>query len=437
MLTAVFADGAYDPGSVEIDGPVTVLIEEGRISSVGKRDVVQVPAAAERIDADGLIVLPGLIDCHVHLSLPGDRLMFQEELMKPPSLKLLQSVAACRATLEAGFTTVRDAGGTPHGVRLAVERELFPGPRMVLAVQALSQTGGHTDQTLPCGLELILMPWPDVPPSVVDGVEPMRKRVRELIAVGADWIKLCTSGGILSSLDQPHHASFTMDEIRAAVDEAAVQGRLVMVHAHANAGIKNALHAGVATIEHGAWLDDEAIDLFLAHDRVLVPTLAAFSWIIRHAEGGRVSPEAGERARAVASEHRSSMRRAIEAGVRIAFGTDTGVGPHGSMGEEFVLLHGLGLDAASCIRTATTTAADVLGLSGSVGTLAENAFGDLIGVAGDPLSDLRVLSEPKNIQLVVKNGKVVKDRGAWPASSRDQGRIPKGSRKGSRTAVGH
>src|SRR5262249_18570163 len=160
-------------------------------------------------------------------------------LSTPPSLTLLNAVSSCRSTVEAGFTTVRDAGGTPAAVRMAVEHGYFPGPRMLLAIQILSQTGGHADQRFPCGVDLPWNPAPDLPSCVVDGVEPMRQRVREVIRAGADWIKLCTSGGVLSPGDAPHHAAFTIEEIEAAVREAATQGRRVMAHAQAAAGVKN------------------------------------------------------------------------------------------------------------------------------------------------------------------------------------------------------
>ncbi len=243
---------------------------------------------------------------------------------------------------------------------------------------------------------------------MVDGVEPMRRRVREVIRAGADWIKLCTSGGVLSPNDLPHHPTLTVDEIRAAVEEAAAQGRNVMAHAQANAGIKNALIAGVATIEHGIWLDGDAIEMMLDGERALVPTLVAPLWVTRHAERGRMPAWAAEKGRAVYEDHRASVRLAIESGVRIAFGTDTGVGPHGSNGEEFLLLHELGMSTADCLRSATTVAAEVVGWKGQVGTLDGGAFGDVIGVPGNPLEDLALVARPENVRLVVKGGDVVK-----------------------------
>jgi imidazolonepropionase-like amidohydrolase len=407
MSTAVFADALYDPGATETTRPVAVLIDGGRVTAAGRRDQVHVPADALRLDAGGLTVLPGLIDCHVHLCFPGHGIDPAEQLVSPASLTILNAVATCRSTLDAGFTTVRDAGGTPAAVRMAVERGYFPGPRMLLAVQILSQTGGHADQRFPCGVDLLWNPAPELPSSVVDGVEPMRRRVREVIRAGADWVKLCTSGGVLSPGDVPHHATFTPDEIEAAVHEAATQGRKVMAHAQANAGIKNALRGGVATIEHGIWLDDEALQL-MSDGRALVPTLVAPRWVVRHAEAGRMPAYAIEKGRAVAGDHRESVRRAIRAGVTVAFGTDAGVGPHGTNGEELLLMHELGMTPADCIRSATSVAAAVIGLEGSAGTLAPGAFGDLVGVPGDPVADLGLLAHAESVRLVVKGGDVVK-----------------------------
>src|SRR5215469_8000000 len=407
MITAVLGDALLDPETEQLTPGAVVLIDGGRVLAAGPRDRVAVPADAARVDAEGLTLLPGLIDCHVHLRSRGNGRDLAEQLATPPSLWWLNAVPAARATLEAGFTAVRDAGGTPAGVRMAIERGFFPGPRLKVAVTALSQTGGHTDQHFPCGVNLTPA-LPDVPNPVVDGVDPMRQRVRETIRAGADWIKLCTSGGVLSPSDLPQHATLTLEEIRAAVEEAAAQGRKVMAHAQANAGIKNALQAGVATIEHGVWLDGDAIEMMLDGGRALIPTLVAPLWVIRHAEQGRMPSWAAEKGRAVFEDHKGSIRLAIESGVTVAFGTDTGVGPHGSNGEEFLLLNDLGMSHADCLRAATTVAARVVGWEGRAGTLAPGAFGDLIGVPGNPLHDLTLVARPDNVQLVVKDGEVVK-----------------------------
>lgn len=410
MTSAIHADALLDPGTGETVRNAVLVSEDGRIVASGSRDQVRVPAGATVVDASGLTLLPGLIDSHVHLCTRGDGLDLGESLGTPPSLALLAAVPSCRATLEAGFTTVRDAGLTPVGVRMAVERGYFPGPRMLLAITVLSETGGHTDPMFACGACVPFGASSMVPDSVVDGVEPMRHRVREVIRAGADWIKLCTSGGVLSAGDSPHHTTLTLDEIGAAVAEAATQGRKVMAHAQANQGIKNALIAGVSTIEHGIWLDGDAVEMMLKGNRALVPTLVAPLWVIRHAQAGRMPGWAAEKGRAVAEDHRRSVRMAIEAGVKIAYGTDSGVGPHGSNGEELLVLNELGLSPLDCIRSATLVAAEVIGLEGRVGTLAPGAWADLIGVAGDPLTDLSLLARPENVELVVKGGVAFKER---------------------------
>jgi len=408
VIRAVHAGALLDPATGETTREAVVVIEDGHVTHAGKSANAQVPRDAEKIDASGLTILPGLIDCHVHLTSLGEGLDFARELTTPPTLELMRAVSAARRTLDAGFTSVRDAAGSPAGIRMAIDAGYFPGPRMFVTVSALSQTGGHTDSHFMCGADLDI-PLPDRPYNVVDGVEAMRLRVREVIRAGADWIKLCTSGGVLSPGDQPHHSALTLDEIRAAVDEAATHGLKVMAHAQANAGIKNALKAGVATIEHGIWLDGDAIEMMLDGGNALVPTLVAPQWVIRHAEAGKMPAYAANKARDVIKDHSASIRMAVEAGVKIAFGTDTGVGPHGSNGEEFLLMQQLGMKPIDCIRSATTVAAQTIGMKG-VGTLTPGSWGDLIGVAGDPLADLTLLSKPDNVHLVVKGGDVVKSR---------------------------
>ena len=408
MIRAFHADGLLDPATGETVREAVVLVEDGRVRAAGRRATISVPADSEQIDASGLTLLPGLVDCHVHLVNVGEGLDMGRLLTTPPTLELMQAVRAARLTLEAGFTTVRDAAGSPAGIRMAIDAGYFPGPRMFVTISALSQTGGHTDSHFMCGADLDI-PLPDRPHGTVDGVEPMRTRVRELIRAGADWIKLCTSGGVLSPGDQPHHAALTLDEIKAAVQEAAAQGIKVMAHAQANAGIKNALRAGVATIEHGIWLDGDAIEMMLDGGNALVPTLVAPRWVIRHSEAGKMPAYAADKARAVIADHSASIRQAIEAGVKIAFGTDTGVGPHGTNGEEFLLMNELGMEPIDCIRAATTVAAETIGMQG-VGRLEAGCWADLIGVPGDPLADLSLLASRENVHLVVKGGEMIKAR---------------------------
>src|SRR5437660_11843925 len=374
-MRAVHADGLLDPATGETTREAAVVIEDGHVTPAGKRAGPALPRDAEVIDGSGFTILPGLIDCHVHLTMLGEGLDFARELSTPPTLELMRAVRTARRTLDAGFTAVRDAAGSPAGIRMAIDAGYFPGPRMFVTISALSQTGGHTDSHFMCGADLDI-PLPDRPYMVVDGVENMRMRVREVIRAGADWIKLCTSGGVLSPGDQPHHCALTLDEIRTAVEEGRAQGRKVMAHAQANAGIKNALKAGVATIEHGIWLDGDAIEMMLDGHNALIPTLVAPHWVIRHAEAGRMPPYAIAKAKAVIEDHKASIKQAIESGVKIAFGTDTGVGPHGSNGEELLLMRELGMKPLDCIRAATTVAAETIGMKGA-GSVRACAWGDV------------------------------------------------------------
>jgi imidazolonepropionase-like amidohydrolase len=406
VIRAVVADALLNPATGETTRGAVVVIDNGRVTRAGKRDGVPIPREAETVEAEGLTLLPGLIDCHVHLTSLGEGLDFARELTTPPTFELMRAVRAARKTLDAGFTSVRDAAGSPAGIKMAIDAGYFPGPRMFVTISGLSQTGGHTDAHFMCGVDLDI-PLPDRPHSVVDGVENMRVRVREVIRAGADWIKLCTSGGVLSPGDQPHHPMLTVEEIRAAVEEANAHGRKVMAHAQANSGIKNALRAGVSTIEHGIWLDGDAVEMMLDGHNGLVPTLVAPRWVIRHAEAGKMPSYAIDKAKAVIEDHKKSIKLAIESGVRVAFGTDMGVGPHGLNGEEFLLMRELGMEPIDCIRSATTVAADVIGMKG-VGNLDEGSWGDVIGVEGDPVANLDLLSKPENIKLVVKGGELVK-----------------------------
>jgi imidazolonepropionase-like amidohydrolase len=213
MTTAIFASRLIDGTGAEPVTDSVVVLEGERVVAAGRRAQVKVQSSAEAVDAEGLTLLPGLIDTHVHLLSPGTGVDYPDLLSTPPSLRLLRAVAAMRATLEAGFTTVRDAGGSPAGLRKAVEQGVVPGPRVQVAVSGLSQTGGHGDQHMACGINMRVV-LPDVPIGIVDGVEPMRQRVREVMRAGADWIKIHASGGVMSPSDSPGDVGFTVEEIR-------------------------------------------------------------------------------------------------------------------------------------------------------------------------------------------------------------------------------
>jgi imidazolonepropionase-like amidohydrolase len=335
---------------------------------------------------------------------------FSRMLMTPRSLTLLWAVPNSRATLDAGFTTVRDAGGTPIGVRLASEMGFFPAPRMRLSVQILSQTGGHGDPYMPCGAHLHIESGVDIPDPVVDGVDGMRRKVREVLRAGADNIKLCTSGGVLSPGDLPDTPQLTVEEIAVAVYEAGVHGKHVLAHAISTQGIKNAVRAGVRSIEHGCLLDEEAIALIKERGAYLVPTLKAPRDVVAGAAANRIPEEMLAKALRVADAHARSFRAAVEAGVQVALGTDAGVGDHGTNGGEFALMVEHGMTPMQAILAGTAVPSRLLGLADTLGTLEQGKLADLVAVRGDPLADIGILADLERIRLVVKGGDVVRDR---------------------------
>lgn len=393
-------------GREPIKGGV-VIIEDGRVVKVTGEN--RIPRGVKVIDCGDATAMPGLIDCHVHMTLSGFSL--PRLLSTPRSVQLLEVVPNSLETLRAGVTTVRDAGFTPAGVRIAIDRGFFPGPRMLVAVQALSQTGGHVDPFMPCGCMLPYDPGIDVPSGVVDGTDQMRRVVRTMLRAGADWIKLCTSGGVLSSSDSPDAAQFSVPEIQVAVEEAAEQGKLCMAHAISARGIKNALRAGVASIEHGCFLDEEGIDMMRKQGAYLVPTLKApLDVLAIAARQPQAIPEhMVAKAREVSVRHREAFGAAVAAGVQIAMGTDAGVAPHGENGHEISLMIQYGLDPMAAIQASTATASQLLGLSDMVGTLEAGKLADITVVAGDPLHDATLFDNPDHVRMVLRSGHVLKD----------------------------
>ncbi len=385
-----------------------VVIENRRITAVGARSALTIPEGAEIIEDDDLTLVPGFMDMHVHLAMQGTNLV--KILMTPASLSLLNAVPNCAVTLAAGVTTVRDAGHTPVGVRLAAEAGYFPAPRMELAVSLLSQTGGHGDDLMPCGARVGSPTDIDVPHGVVDGPDEMRRKVRQVLQAGADWIKLCTSGGVLSAGDLPEHAQFSVEEIRVAVEEAAVVGKRVMAHAMSAAGIRNALIAGVTSIEHGCLLDEECIALMKEKGAYLVPTLVAPQDVVdgARAGGGGLPPEMVEKSVRIGGLHRQAVTAAIAAGVKVAMGTDAAVGPHGKNLRELGMMVRCGMTPMQAITASTKVPAELLRRS-DLGTLEVGKLADLVGVRGDPLADIDSLADPNHIRLVVKDGTIAHD----------------------------
>jgi imidazolonepropionase-like amidohydrolase len=376
-----------------------VLIEGGRIVEVGTG-----LDGDEAVDVGGRHLLPGLFDCHTHVTLTSVDLM--GILQAPFSYRFFQTVQNLAATLRAGITTVRDAAGADAGVKRAVADGLVPGPRLQISVTLLSQTGGHGDGWFPSGQTLDFWPvYPGMPDGLVDGPEAMRRKVRELVRAGADVIKVATSGGVLSPTDDPRHAHFRDDELTALVTEAAAAGRWVMAHAQGADGIKAAVRAGVRSIEHGIYLDDEAIGLMLDRGTWLVPTLVAPRGVLAAAAAGVAIPEAAQRKAAeVAEVHADSFRRAVAAGVKVAMGTDSGITAHGRNLAELELMAKGGMGPAEVLAATTSGAAELLGVAGELGTLEAGKRADVVVVDGDPF-ELATLGD--RVAAVIQDGRLV------------------------------
>ncbi|GAA1539462.1 MULTISPECIES: metal-dependent hydrolase family protein [Brevibacterium] len=404
-MVTVFKNAKVFDGTRFLVGQRDVVVDGGVISAITEGGQGSHDASASFVDCAGKTLIPGVIDCHVHLMSTGagDSSTFHD----PFSLQFYNSVAQMERTLKGGVTTVRDAGGTDLGAKVAVESGVVRGPRMSIAVNIMSQTGGHGDFHLVSGADSPFMaPHPGRPSGVADGLEGVQRKTRELLRAGADHIKICSTGGVLSPRDDPRHSQFTEAEIAVIVAEAASQGAHVMSHAQGAPGIKNAVRAGVRSIEHGIYLDDEAIDLMLANGTFLVPTLQAPQAVIKSAEAGSALPQSVvDKAHAVIEAHYASIARAHEAGIRIAMGTDAGVGPHGENLEEISLLAGVGLSTAEALAAGTSVAAELLGHD-EVGRIGEGALADLVVVDGDlSIEDVRGIED--RVSSVYQGGELV------------------------------
>ena len=378
MTRTLFTGGTVFDGTGSAPASADVVVEDGRIVDVGTG------LDGDRVvDCAGATLLPGMFDCHVHVTVSDLGLL--QRVQKPFSYQFYEAARNLWTTLKLGITTVRDAAGADLGIKQAVADGLIPGPRLEIAIGLISPTGGHGDGWMPSGHCVPLsLPHPGRPSALADGPDEMRRVARTLLRAGADVLKVCTTGGVLSPRDDPRHSQFTLEELDVLVAEANMQGRAVMAHAQGAEGIKNAVRAGIRSIEHGIYLDDEAIELMLARGTWLVPTLVAPVNVIRAAAAGAALPDAVvQKAKEVAEVHHDSVRRAVAAGVRIAMGTDSGVGPHGTNLEELELMHSAGMSPADVLVAATSSAARLLGKDAELGRLAPGYRADLVVVSGD------------------------------------------------------
>jgi imidazolonepropionase-like amidohydrolase len=361
------------------------------------------------VDLSRATVLPGLIDCHVHLSSRADRYEDIHSFRDTPLMLAMWSTVHAKRTLDAGFTSVRDVGSPPFlavDLRKTIDEGYLPGPRIVASGPLISMTGGHGDLNS-YSPQTSVASFPGQGDfGVADGVDQLRHVVRAQIKYGVDVIKVAASGGVLSHGDIPGAPQYTVAELRAVMEEAHAQGRKVAAHAHGAQGIKNAVIAGVDSIEHGSFLDDEAIRLMKEHATWLVADVYNDDYLLGHAEDLKIPPDFVEKERALGRTQRESFARAVKAGVKIAFGTDAGVYPHGDNAKQFAIMVQYGMTPAAALRAATSSAAVLLGREKDVGTIAPGHYADLIAVDGEPLKDVRVL---EHVPFVMKGGEIVKD----------------------------
>jgi imidazolonepropionase-like amidohydrolase len=378
-----------------------IVIENGKIVSVGPMSSAKLAANEQRIELGNATVLPGLIDAHTHLTF-SPHFGYDQLAISIPREALIGARNA-RVTLEAGFTTVRNVAADGYAdvaLRDAINAGDVPGPRMLVSGPPLSITGGHCDN------DLLPYEYHATADGVADGVEQVQHKVREVIKYGADLIKVCATGGVLSKGDDPNASQYTLEEMKAIVADAHRLGRKVAAHAHGAQGVIWASEAGVDSVEHGHLMNDEAVATLKKNGTYLVPTLYLLDWHREHAAQADLPDFLRTKMEMVSAVGKQNVKKAIQAGVKIGMGTDAAVYPHGLNAHELAVYVGLGMSPLQAIQSATISDADLLGWSDKVGTLQSGKWADIIAVDGDPLHDITTL---QHVKFVMKGGEVVRN----------------------------
>jgi imidazolonepropionase-like amidohydrolase len=390
------------PSTGEVIAPAVVVTDGDSITAAGAAAGVAIPAGATVIDLTAATCLPGLFDMHAHLTSRPEDSGYKRLGVSVPRSALLGATNA-RTTLLAGFTSARNVGAKGYAdvaLREAIEAGEIDGPRILVSGHSLGITGGHCDNNL------LAPEYHHFAAGVADGPWEARAKVREVVKYGADLIKICASGGVLSKGDLPGTPQYTLEEMRAIVEEAHKLGRKVAAHAHGAQSIMDAIRAGVDSIEHASLIDDEGIALAKQHGTFLVFDIYNDTYILEVGPKVGMLPESIEKERQIGKLQRENFGKAWRAGARMAFGTDSGVYPHGDNFKQFAYMVEYGMKPMEALRAATSEAAELMGWKGRAGAVAKGHWADVIAVAGDPLRDVNVLGK---VGFVMKNGKVYKN----------------------------
>lgn len=411
-MTTVLTNGYLIDGSGgEPVSGAAVVVDDDRITAVGPQEALSWPQEAKIIDVAGKTIMPGIIDAHAHMIAYEYNL--ETRLTTPASLTVLKSINNLRTTLEAGVTTVRDAGGSDLGIKLGVEQGLVPGPRLLISIAPLTQTGGLFDLHVGSGATVDMNSMFGRVRHFCGGVENLRKITREFLLAGADVIKICSTGSVFRKPPGTRPAAqYTPEEIRAVVYEAKAAGKRTMTHCEGGPGLRHAVEAGIDSIDHGFFLTDEDIELMLKHDTYLVPTLAAVHGILKIIDrdpNADINPQSVIVARELVVHHNESIGKAIKAGVKIAMGSDAFGHDQGENLFELELMVRAGMTPMQAIVAATKTGSELLDISDDLGTIVPGKIADILVVDGNPLDDITLLQERQNLALIMKAGKPFKN----------------------------